>query len=151
MTAMSNQKIVQEIERRRLDSPEALNELQRQIIDSHDAQRQEVVICYGTGCMANGSSKVNEALKAALEESQIDAKVLPYFKTTGCQGFCSRGPLVVIRPQGIFYQRVKPKDAQDIVEKTLKEGKVVEHLLYKDPGSGESILTEQEIPFYKLQ
>ena len=76
---------------------------------------------------------------------------MPGIKTTGCHGFCSRGPLVIIRPQGLFYQQVKPKHVEDIVQQTLIEGKPVERLLYKNPKTGDPIFNEQDIPFYKLQ
>ena len=84
-------------------------------------------------------------------DAGMQARVMPGIKTTGCQGFCSRGPLVLIRPQEIFYQRVKPTDAEEIIKRTLMKGKPVKRLLYKMPGTGETVLTEQEIPFYKLQ
>ena len=58
-----------------------------------------IVVCYGTGCQATGSVEVIEALKKAVEEAGWEAKVVPSFKNTGCHGFCSRGPLVVIQPQ----------------------------------------------------
>jgi len=135
----------------RLQSADDLNVLRTQIIEARDPQRPEVVICHGTGCMANGSDKVSKAFIEALAASGVDAKVMPGIKTTGCHGFCSRGPLVIIRPQGLFYQHVKPKDVQEIVQRTLVEGQAVERLLYKDPKTDDLIFTEKEIPFYKLQ
>lgn len=135
----------------RLQSGEELNRLRAQIIAGRDPQRPEIIICHGTGCLANGSDKVAKAFRAALEGKGIQAKVMPGIKTTGCHGFCSRGPLVIIRPQGLFYQRVKPKDVEEIVDHTLVHGKAVERLLYKDPSSGDLIFNEGEIPFYKLQ
>ena len=135
----------------RLQSQADLNALREQIAAGRDPQRAEVVICHGTGCLANGSEKVARAFKAAIAAAGLDAKVVPGIKTTGCHGFCSRGPLVIIRPQGIFYQRVQPKDVQEIVSRTLVEGAAVERLLYKDPSTREVILNERDIPFYKLQ
>ncbi|MFZ5572245.1 MAG: NADH-ubiquinone oxidoreductase-F iron-sulfur binding region domain-containing protein [Thermodesulfobacteriota bacterium] len=136
---------------RRLNSHSELEELRKQILADRDPSRPEIVVCHGTGCMANGSPKVTQAIRLELKAAGIDAKVIPGIKTTGCQGFCSRGPLVLIRPQGIFYQQVKPKDVAEIIQSTLIDGKPVERLLYKDPTSGKRILTEAEIPFYKLQ
>jgi NADH:ubiquinone oxidoreductase subunit F (NADH-binding)/(2Fe-2S) ferredoxin/Pyruvate/2-oxoacid:ferredoxin oxidoreductase delta subunit len=135
----------------RLDSPEALSDLRDRIIGARDPDRPEIVVCHGTGCIASGSPKVTDAFKAALAETDIDAKVMPGIKTAGCHGLCSKGPLVIIRPQGLFYQKVKPKDVADIVQKTLVGGEPVERLLYKDPKSGEPIFNEKDIPFYKLQ
>ena len=134
----------------RLNSQEDLNTLRQQIIDNQNPDQMEVVVCHGTGCLANGSQQVTNAFKEALKSSGIDAKVIPGIKTTGCQGFCSRGPLVLIKPEGLFYQKVKPKDVEEIVNETIINGKHIERLLYKDPKTGKTIHIEQEIPFYNL-
>jgi NADP-reducing hydrogenase subunit HndC len=143
--------IALKIDSGRLQSHADLNDLRDQIIAGRDPQRPEVVICHGTGCMANGGAKVTHAFKEILGAAGIDAKVMPGIKTTGCHGFCSRGPLVIIRPQGLFYQRVQPRDVKEIVERTLVAGEPVERLLYKDPATDDLIFLESEIPFYKLQ
>jgi NADH-quinone oxidoreductase subunit F len=72
-------------------------------------------------------------------------------KQTGCHGFCERGPVIVIGPKEIFYQKVKPSDVPDIVSKTLLNGEVVDRLLYIDPITGQKALYEHEVPFYKKQ
>jgi len=148
---MPSQSIALKTDSWRLGSHQELNELRDQIIAQRDPDQPEIIICHGTGCLANGSLKVSEAFEAALKGSGIEAKVTPGIKTTGCHGFCSRGPLVVIRPQGLFYQRVKPKDAEEIVQRTFVEGESVERLLYEDPKTGNPILLENDIPFYKRQ
>ena len=56
-------------------------------------------------------------------------------KETGCHGFCKEGPLVTISPKDLFYTRVKPSDVEEIVEKTLIQGEVVERLLYSENGT----------------
>ncbi len=139
------------IESGRLTSHKDLNTLRQQLIDKNDPNRPLIVVCHGTGCMANGSAKVTEAFKATLKASGIDAKVMPGIKTTGCQGFCSRGPLVIIKPKGLFYQWVKPKDVEEIVQKTIINNEPIERLLYKDIKTGELIHKENDIPFYNLQ
>jgi NADP-reducing hydrogenase subunit HndC len=135
----------------RLRSAEDLNALRDRIIAGRDPQMPEVVVCHGTGCLASGSGKVSKAFRAALEEADVQAKVIPGIKTTGCHGMCSRGPLVVIKPQGLFYQHVQPKDVAEIIQRTLIEGKAVERLLYKNPETDDLVFTQDEIPFYKLQ
>lgn len=134
-----------------LRSLDDLDRLRKKIMDQRDPDQPEIVVCHGTGCLANGSADVTAAIRSALDASGIDAKVFPGIKTTGCQGFCSHGPLVVIRPRGIFYQNVKPKDAEEIIEKTIVQDEVVKRLLYKNPTDGKKILHEQDIPFYKRQ
>ncbi|HMK65393.1 MAG TPA: NAD(P)H-dependent oxidoreductase subunit E, partial [Thermodesulfobacteriota bacterium] len=135
----------------KIASIEELKSFQQEILFQQDPQKPLVIVCHGTGCLANGSAKVSDALRKAVSKAGIDAKVMPGIKTTGCHGFCSRGPLVIVKPFGLFYQRVKPGDVEEIVNTTLLKGDPVEKLLYKDPISNESIPLEKEIPFYKHQ
>ena len=135
----------------RLESVEALESYREQLLAERDPERPTVIVCHGTGCRANGSPKVAEALRAAIAAENLDAAVVPQIKSTGCHGFCSRGPLVIMEPSGIFYEKVKPEDAEEIVKTTLVEGKPVERLLYEDPKTGEHVAHHEEIPFYKHQ
>ena len=121
------------------------------LVAARDPNQPVIVVCHGTGCQANGSPKVSEALRKSLEAAGLEARVVPLIKTTGCHGFCSRGPLVIFQPAGLFYQRVKPEDAEDIVNTTLIGGNVVERLLYHDPHTGEPIPYDHDIPFYRHQ
>lgn len=148
---MSSESSAINIETWRLTSHDDLNALRDQILENRDPNHPEIVVCHGTGCRANGSPLVTQAFTTALTAAGIEAKVFPGIKTTGCQGFCSRGPLVLIKPQGLFYQRVKPKHVAEIIDTTLVSGKPVTRLLYKDPQTGKPIQKEADIPFYKLQ
>jgi NADH-quinone oxidoreductase subunit F len=133
----------------RLTSVQNLRDLKNQLITRRKKDGTIITICAGTGCLACGCESVTAAFKEALKQHQtdVDAEI----KTTGCHGFCERGPLVVIQPQGIFYQRVKPADAKVIVERTVKQGELAKKLLYRDPQSGETIVHERDIPFYQKQ
>uniref|UniRef100_A0A7C5ALW6 NADH-quinone oxidoreductase subunit NuoF n=1 Tax=Desulfobacca acetoxidans TaxID=60893 RepID=A0A7C5ALW6_9BACT len=135
----------------RLPSAEALAEYRASILAERDPNRTVIIVCHGTGCIANGSPKVAAALRKAIAAAGLGAQVIPEIKTTGCHGFCSRGPLVILQPSGLFYQKVKEADVDDIVQTTLLEGKPVERLLYTDPRTGEPIPHDYEIPFYKYQ
>src|SRR5699024_8641885 len=70
--------------------------------------------------------------------------------SSGCHGFCEKGPLVRIEPEGILYTKVKVEDVASIIESILT-GNLVEHLLYHDPQNNEVYAKEHEIPFYKYQ
>ena len=145
---MANPSTAPAIEDWRLTSAQDLVALQNQILANRDPDRPEIVVCHGSGCMANGSPRVTEALQAALSEAGIDAKVMPGIKTTGCQGFCSRGPLVLIRPQGLFYQQVRPKDVKEIVERTIMEGEPIERGQVRGtPGHG-SMTEHPQVPTF---
>ncbi len=135
----------------RLGSLADLNAYKEQILSERDPNRPVIVVCHGTGCLANGSPKVAQALRTSIAKAGLDAQVIPDIKITGCHGFCSRGPLVIFQPSGLFYQLVKPTDAEEIVQTTLIEGKPVDRLLYVEPRTGEHIVHDHEIPFYKHQ
>lgn len=45
---------------------------------------------------------------------------------------CSKGPIVIIRPEDTFYSMVKPEDCEEIIKTHIMEGKIVERLLCKD-------------------
>jgi NADH-quinone oxidoreductase subunit F len=92
---------------------------------------------------------VISAFKGEIETAGLAATVDT--KGTGCPGFCEQGPVVVIYPEEICYLQVTAEDVPEIVSRTLKEKKVVERLLYKDPGTGETFVRESEIPFYRNQ
>ena len=88
------------------------------------ALKRRVVVCAGTGCMANGALKVHHALEQAATEAGLAVTVELraereadgiHLSKSGCQGFCQMGPLVTILPDNILYTRVKPADVDEIV------------------------------------
>ncbi len=131
----------------RLSSREDLEKLRGEITAQRDPERKAIAVCAGTGCVAYGSVKLTDAFREEAEKQGLDIEVRP----TGCHGFCERGPLVVVYPQKIFYQRVKIKDVKPILEKTVGRGEVIEKLLYTDPVSGERSTYEEDVAFYKHQ
>jgi NADH:ubiquinone oxidoreductase subunit F (NADH-binding)/(2Fe-2S) ferredoxin/Pyruvate/2-oxoacid:ferredoxin oxidoreductase delta subunit len=126
-----------------------LEQWRADILASLDPSRPRITVCAGTGCCASGALDVRAALQAEVEKNNIQAEV--DLKITGCRGFCEQGPLVVILPEKIFYTKVKPKDAQEIVNKTIQEGQVIERLLYLDPTTKQRVIHEAEVPFYREQ
>ena len=134
---------------KKIRSVEALHHLQEEIKVQTQGDKSCITVCTGTGCLAYGTQKLVDALAAEIENQQLQDQVT--IRTSGCHGFCECGPMMVIHPQNIFYQRVKLKDVPKIIEQTVKNGQVVDHLLYKDSATGEKIIYEKEIPFYNKQ
>jgi NADH-quinone oxidoreductase subunit F len=134
-----------------LASVEALAEVRAALRSDRTLERRAILVCAGTGCIANGSLKVAEALNEALRRSGAGCGVELFVKKTGCHGFCEKGPLVVFEPGGTVYTRVKPKDAAEIVEKTVLKNELLERLLYRFPGSEETFENYERIPFYARQ
>jgi NADH-quinone oxidoreductase subunit F len=124
-----------------------LRRIQDDLTKNFDPNQKMVTICAGTGCRGYGCIKVKDALEAEIARQNLNVEV----RATGCFGFCEKGPLVVVHPQKIFYQRVGEKDVADIVTKTVMQGEVIEKLLYRDPATHETVMQEEEVPFYKKQ
>ncbi len=120
-----------------------------EILKSRESDRPCITICGGTGCHAYGCMKIARGFEEGIRDRGLKDKV--DVRTTGCHGFCERGPIVVIQPEGIFYQRVKEKNIQDIIEKTVLNKEVIPDLLYKDADTGEDIVKEKDVPFYQKQ
>ncbi|MGA2142900.1 MAG: NAD(P)H-dependent oxidoreductase subunit E, partial [Brevinematales bacterium] len=109
----------------------------------------DIMVCGGTGCVSSDSILIAKNLSALVKEKKLSSKVRVI--QTGCFGFCERGPVVVIQPDDVFYTRVTPADAAQIIETHIIKGVKVDRLLYKDPSSGESLEKSADIPFYKKQ
>ncbi|MFW6124004.1 MAG: NADH-ubiquinone oxidoreductase-F iron-sulfur binding region domain-containing protein [Acidobacteriota bacterium] len=126
-----------------------LEKLRTNIIESRDRNKTCITICGGTGCHAYGCEKIAQIFKDEIKKQNLEKKI--DIRVTGCHGFCERGPIVVIQPEGIFYQQVKNKDIKEIISKTALNKEVIPRLLYKDPQTDELIEKEKEVPFYKKQ
>lgn len=134
---------------RRLREVPDLQGLRETVAKQNSQFKKTAVLCGGTGCHGLESEGVKHAFRHELRKRGLDEKVRLIF--SGCHGFCEQGPLAVIRPQGIFYCKVKEEDVASIVSETLIRGRVIDSLLYEDPVTGKKITYEKDIPFYKAQ
>jgi NADH:ubiquinone oxidoreductase subunit F (NADH-binding)/NAD-dependent dihydropyrimidine dehydrogenase PreA subunit/(2Fe-2S) ferredoxin len=133
----------------RFESVDHLREYRRQLLARQDPQQPQVLVCAGPGCLPMGSQEVAAAFREELQKNGLGAKVA--LKECGCQGLCARAVKVLLRPQEIAYQHVTPEDVPEIVEATLKNGQVVERLVYEDPETHHRLARKAEIPFYQGQ
>ena len=129
-----------------------IKEEQKKAQENIKKQGLRVLVCAGTGCVANGSLKVIEKFK----ELGADVSVLTDYDKmtivpTGCHGFCEQGVLVIIPDKHVTYVRVKVSDVEEIYESHIRNGKPVERLLYTDPKTHEHIHKNEEINFYAKQ
>lgn len=111
--------------------------------------RINILVCGGTGCLASDSDKVMKNLALLLKARGQEKKVK--LIRTGCFGFCEQGPIVKIEPDNVFYVRVGPKDAKDIIDEHIIKGKRVERLLYVEPIEHKAVEKQEDMPFYKKQ
>jgi len=111
--------------------------------------RTQLLLCSGTSCMSNGAQQVKDSLEKALKEANLEKEV--EIITTGCMGICELGPIMVVYPDGVFYQRLTPEDAREIVQEHILKGRVVQRLFYKKPKSEELVDMMENIEFFQLQ
>jgi NADH-quinone oxidoreductase subunit F/NAD(P)H dehydrogenase (quinone)/NADP-reducing hydrogenase subunit HndC len=107
------------------------------------------LICGGTGCHATGSIAVRKALEEEIQAKDLSDRVKVI--ETGCNGFCAMGPIMVVYPGNIFYQKLSVEDIPELVEGQLLNNQPVERLLYKDPVSKQRIVSQDDIPFFSNQ
>lgn len=112
-------------------------------------QHLQILTCGGTGCKASNSHEIVDSLNKCLQENGIADKV--EVVTTGCFGFCEKGPIVKIIPDNTFYTQVKPEDAEEIVKEHIIGGKRIERLLFVDPKNGKTVSDSKHMDFYRKQ
>ncbi|HEY8344876.1 MAG TPA: NADH-quinone oxidoreductase subunit NuoF [Bacillota bacterium] len=143
-----------------IDSKTKLCELRDKWQAAFENEKARILVCAGTGCVANGSLDVYEALKKEvegygdyvtvdliIEENKSGVSVVK----SGCHGFCEMGPLVRLEPSGVLYTKVRAEDAKEIVDALVNGKEPVERLLYHHPTTGQVYKEEHNIPFYKHQ
>jgi NADH-quinone oxidoreductase subunit F len=134
---------------KKIESQSGLEKWRERILARQKQYETVVSVCGGTGCHAYGCKSVRSQFAKVLRDNGSRSKIR--LRLTGCRGFCERGPIVTIQPQGIFYQKVQEKDVPLIVSKTIEEGKVLGHLLYEDVVTKRRAISEKEVPFYQAQ
>ncbi len=126
---------------------EKRKELDLRVNTSADTREKHILVCHGTGCTSSKSPKILENFRRIIEEKKIEnVRVIQ----TGCFGLCAKGPIVIIRPEDVFYAMVKPEDCEEIIEKHIQKGELVERLLCKDIDN-KTVKKLDELNFYKKQ
>ncbi len=122
-------------------------ELDLRVNTKSDTREKHILVCHGTGCTSSKSPEILKRFRKILKEKNIEnVRVIQ----TGCFGLCAKGPIVIIRPEDTFYAMVKPEDCEEIIEKHIQNGEVVERLLCKDI-DGTKVQKLDELSFYKKQ
>jgi len=160
-------------------TPEPLEQIAARELERIRAYKGMVTVCTCTACVAAKSLELRDRLQATLAARGLERDYLVL--STGCHGFCSVAPAVIVQPSGtpvlapaalrdeaagipvlapaalrdeaagIFYEQLKPDDVDEIVDSHLIGGKVVERLLHKDPVSGAVSTRMSDIPFFAKQ
>jgi len=136
------------VKMKKIRTSQELKVLRNSLLKRRDPNKPCIAICAGTGCLALGAKGVIDSFKEEIKNRGLEGKI--DIRETGCPGFCEKGTVVVIYPEGVFYLKVQPEDAPEVVS-SMSEKKKVERLLHVNPATGEKAIHEDEIPFYKFQ
>lgn len=94
--------------------------------------RRHVLVCTGGYCSPNrGGRELYALLPQLLQEADLlfgPSRVKR--GETPCLGVCAGGPIVVVYPDGVWYQGVTPGLLRRIVREHLGEGRVVEEAVF---------------------
>ena len=111
--------------------------------------RLHLMVCGGTACVSNHAFEVKEALDNELKKQGLENEVLVV--TTGCNGFCEAGPLLVVKPDDIFYNHLTVEDVPHLVEEHFLKGRPVKRLMYTPPAEEVPIPKLSDIGFFQKQ
>ncbi len=113
------------------------------------AAPRELLVCAGGACISCHSLAVADELETALAASALAGQVRVV--RVGCMGLCEAGPLVVVSPDGVYYQKVDRAGARRIVAEHLVAGQVVRELELAWEAPDGRRLTGREVPFFAQQ
>ncbi|MBR4992127.1 MAG: NADH-quinone oxidoreductase subunit NuoF [Clostridia bacterium] len=143
----------------KIETREQLQQLRAACVAAAEKQDRKILICAGTGCVSSGALLIHERMKQVMAERGIACELeledhhqegAVRLTKGGCPGFCEIGPLLRVEPEGWLYTRVKVTDVEEIVEKTILKGELVERLAYHDE-NGVLYAKKDELPFYRKQ
>jgi NADH-quinone oxidoreductase subunit F len=126
-----------------------LEKIAARVKDEQGRYKSMIMVCTGTGCVAAKGFDIRDKMCSEIEKAGLSKDYLVV--STGCNGFCAAGPIAVMQPSGVFYQKLKAQDVEEIVKTHLVGGKVVERLLYTDPVTSTTHEKMENIPFFTKQ
>jgi NADH:ubiquinone oxidoreductase subunit F (NADH-binding)/(2Fe-2S) ferredoxin/NAD-dependent dihydropyrimidine dehydrogenase PreA subunit len=130
-------------------TPQKTEESKAGVGERPGGYRMHLMLCAGTGCVSSGSYKIKDALERELKKRGLSSEVAVVM--TGCNGFCAQGPVMVVQPDEIFYQRLGEKDIPHLVEEHLLKGRPVERLMYTPPAGKAAVPKMSDIGFFEKQ
>lgn len=108
-----------------------------------------IFVCGGIGCRAIESEQLKKNLQREIALRGLSDEL--QLVTTGCFGFCEKGPIVKVIPDNTFYTQVKPEDAEEIIAEHVLKGRKVTRLLYENPKTQEHVADSKHMGFYQKQ
>ena len=111
--------------------------------------RSHILVCAGAGCLSSGGHALKDALAHELKARGLDGEIA--IIETGCMGPCDLGPVMLVYPDGTFYQRVTALDVPKLVEEHFIKGRSYAKLLPKEEVTGNIVTTQRDFGFFAKQ
>ncbi len=112
-------------------------------------ERLQVLVCAGGACVSSGALSVKDAFIEEIKKQGLESEIKVI--EAGCVGTCEHGPVVIVFPDGVFYQKMKPEYVPLIVEEHFLKGRPVREYVYKEADVDALFRKIGEIPFFRKQ
>ncbi|MCL2397904.1 MAG: NADH-quinone oxidoreductase subunit NuoF [Defluviitaleaceae bacterium] len=127
--------------------PEMKEAVEKQIAQHpHD---HHILVCASTSCLAGKAGALIDLFQEKVDAAGKTDKVLVV--KTGCFGLCAVGPVVIVYPEGIFYEHVDETAVLRIFDEHIMGGEVVKDFVYEEAIVDGKITPFEETSFFKKQ
>ncbi len=92
---------------------------------------KHILVCTGPRCAPDVSMEAYKTLKERIKELKLnegDGKIMR--SQCHCFGICEGGPLAVVYPEGVWYQRLTAEKMEKVLQQHLIGGKPVEEYVF---------------------
>jgi len=79
-------------------------------------------------CQNHNAKSMHKYLRERIKELEIFGQGAVRTNSTGCLGRCEQGPVIVVYPEGVWYNYKEKADIDEIISEHLQNGRVVERL-----------------------
>jgi (2Fe-2S) ferredoxin len=88
-----------------------------------ESMQHHVFVCRGESCSKAGSEVVLAVMRESVARHGLEMTVR--ITETNCNLRCSQSPIMMVYPDGVWYQRTTPETAELVVSQHLIEGEPV--------------------------
>ncbi len=115
----------------------------------HQGWKAMLMVCAGTGCVSARSLPIRDALREEIGRRGLEREIKVV--ATGCNGFCAHGPICVVQPDGVFYERLKAEAVPELIESHFVRGRPLEEFLFRAGDGERPVPLEKDIEFFAKQ
>ncbi|MEZ5359272.1 MAG: NADH-ubiquinone oxidoreductase-F iron-sulfur binding region domain-containing protein [Candidatus Zixiibacteriota bacterium] len=132
-----------------VNTVDKLDSIKRRIGELRDTFTYQAMVCSGTPCQAADSLALKNIIEEYIKLYHLEDKVS--VSECGCMGFCAVGPVMIVNPEGIFYQKLTREDIKEIVKSHFMNDTPVEKFMHRDESTGTLYRYVKDVPFLSSQ